>query len=267
MPVPRRNQPHADKRCRGPAGRPEPGVREPRTGAAGGRCPPAVRERVEPRGAECVAVSFQPRSTAPSTAPHPSNFREATHVLPLLRLLKTLAGPIGPHRQEPSCPCVTHWRVWPNDLDAFGHMNNGRYQVIMDLGRIDFLRRCHLLRGVVRNRWAVPVGEAHMAYRKPLRPLQRYTLHTRLLHWDARWFYFRQEFFGAADAQRPVATGHVKTLFVGRTGAVPTTTVVRELAGRELAVPALPAEARALFRVAAVGEAGEVGEVAEAARA
>lgn len=214
-----------------------------------------------------VRLPFNRHFNRPLTRPLTHHFREATHVLPLLRLLKTLAGPIGPHRQEPSSPCVTHWRVWPNDIDAFGHMNNGRYQVIMDLGRIDFLRRCHLLRGVVRNRWAVPVGEAHMAYRKPLRPLQRYTLHTRLLHWDARWFYFRQDFFGAADAERPVATGHVKTLFVGRTGAVPTTTVVRELAGRELAVPALPAEARALFRVVEAGEAGEVGEVAEAARA
>lgn len=173
--------------------------------------------------------------------------------MPLLRLLKTLAGPLGPHRQEPLSTCVTPWRVWPNDVDVFGHMNNGRYQVIMDLGRIHFLRRCNLMRGVVRNRWAVPVGEVHMAYRKPLKPFERYALHTRLLHWDERWFYFRQEFFRAADAARPVATGHVKTLFVGRGGAVPTATVVRELAGRDLVAPALTAEGREFFRLEGVG--------------
>ncbi len=173
-------------------------------------------------------------------------------MLPLLRLLKTLAGPIGADRQDPTSTCVTHWRVWPNDLDAFGHMNNGRYQVLMDLGRIHFLRRCDLMRGVVRNRWAVPVGEVHMAYRKPLRPLERYALHTRILHWDERWFYFRQDFLRSADLSRPVATGHVKTLFVGRGGAVPTATVVRELAGRELAAPPLTAEVIELFRRAGV---------------
>ncbi len=174
-------------------------------------------------------------------------------MLPLFRLLNTLAGPIGREKQEPDSICITHWRVWPNDVDAFGHMNNGRYQVIMDLGRIHFLRRCNLLRGVVRNRWAVPVGEVHMAYRKPLRPFERYALHTRILHWDARWFYFRQDFVRAADFSRPVATGHVKTLFVGRQGAVPTATVVRELAGRALAAPALTAEAGAFFRLAGAG--------------
>jgi acyl-CoA thioesterase FadM len=169
-------------------------------------------------------------------------------VLPLLRLLKTLAGPIGPHRQDPSATCVTHWRVWPNDVDAFGHMNNGRYQVLMDLGRIHFLRQCNLMRGVVRNRWVVPVGEVHMAYRKPLRPFEGYALHTRILHWDERWFYFRQDFFRRADPSRCVATGHVKTIFVGRGGAVPTATVVRELAGRELAAPPLTTEVSELFR-------------------
>ena len=168
-------------------------------------------------------------------------------MLALFRLLATLAGPIGRHRQDPYSNCVTRWRVWPNDVDAFGHMNNGRYPMIMDLGRIDFLRRCNLLRGVVRNRWAVPVGGVHVEYRKPLKPLQRYELHTRLLHWDERWFYFRQDFFARGDLSRPVATGHVKTLFVGRGGAVPTQTVVLELAGRALQALPLPEEVLRIF--------------------
>lgn len=144
-------------------------------------------------------------------------------------------------------------------------MNNGRYQVIMDLGRIHFLRQCNLLRGVVRNRWAVPVGEVHMAYRKPLKPFVRYALHTRLLHWDERWFYFRQDFLRAAEASRPVATGHVKTLFVGRGRAVPTATVVRELAGRDLVAPALTAEGRDFFRLVGAGTGAGAG-VGDAAR-
>ena len=31
--------------------------------------------------------------------------------------------------------------VWPNDLDLNGHMNNGRYLSIMDIGRMDWVLR------------------------------------------------------------------------------------------------------------------------------
>lgn len=162
-------------------------------------------------------------------------------MLTLFRLLQTLLARTATPARDTTETLVTRWRVLPNDVDAFGHMNNSRYLAIMDLGRIDFLRQCALLRGVLRRRWSVPVGGAHLQFRRALKPLQRYELHTRLLGWDERWFYFRQEFFRAGDPQ-PVCTGHVKTLFVGRAGPVAAPEVVLELAGRELAPPA-PVEA------------------------
>lgn len=155
-------------------------------------------------------------------------------MLTLFRLARTLLGRTASPPRATTETIVTRWRVLPNDVDAFGHMNNSRYLAIMDLGRIDFLRQCGLFRGVLRRRWSVPVGGAHLQYRRALKPLQRYELHTRLLGWDERWFYFRQEFFRAGDPL-PVCTGHVKTLFLGRAGPVAAPVVARELAGRELA--------------------------------
>lgn len=170
-------------------------------------------------------------------------------MLSLLRLLKTLMrGPQLP-RLQPHDTCVTHWRVLPGDIDLFLHMNNARYQTLMDLGRVDFLLRCGLFAGVLRERWIAPVGQATLTYRKPLKPFERFELHTRLVHWDERWFYFRQDFMRVGDASRPVATGFVKTLFVGRGGAVGTPAVIRATSGRELVAPPLDEALRAVFQL------------------
>lgn len=172
-------------------------------------------------------------------------------MLATFRLLKLLArGSRLPHLDTRDT-AVTHWRVLPGDIDAFGHMNNARYQTLMDLARIDFLVRCGLFRGMLRQRWTAPVGHVNLDFRKSLKPFERFELHTRLMHWDERWFYFRHEFFRAGDAARPVTTGHVKTVFVGRHpqghGVVPTRVVVPALAGRELEAPPLPDTMRGAF--------------------
>lgn len=159
-------------------------------------------------------------------------------MLNILRLLKTFVRAARLPTLHPHDTCVTHWRVLPGDIDAFGHMNNARYQSLMDIARVDFLLRCDLFRGVLRNRWIVPVGEVQLNYRRPLRPFERFELHTRIEHWDERWFHFRQEFYRAGDRDRPVCSARVTTLFKGRQGVVGTETVVRELAGRPLAPPA-----------------------------
>jgi acyl-CoA thioesterase FadM len=158
-------------------------------------------------------------------------------------------------------PVVTRWRVLPGDIDLFGHMNNSRYLVLMDLGRIDFLRRCNLFQGVVRRRWAVPVGGAHLDFRKSLRPFERFELHTHLLHWDERWFYFRQDFVRGTARDRPVCTGYIKTLFVGRAGPVAATEVVQQLLGHARLAPGLSDELRAVFQLARAPAAGEGNEI------
>jgi acyl-CoA thioesterase FadM len=168
-------------------------------------------------------------------------------MISLLRFLDTLLRPPPGPVLQPGDTTVTRWRVLPGDIDVFGHMNNSRYLVFMDLGRIDFLRRCDLFKGVLRNRWAVPVGGAHMDFRKSLKPFARFELHTRLLYWDERWFYFRQSFHRPGEMARPVCTGHVKTLFLGRQGPVGTARVIEELAGRPLAQPPLTDEVRSIF--------------------
>ncbi len=116
-------------------------------------------------------------------------------------------------------PLTLHLRVLPTDLDAFGHMNNGRYLTLMDLGRLAMMQRTGLLRTARSRGWIPLVRGIEIEYFKPLMPLQRYALHTRLLSWDRKWVYLEQRFTVGETLH---ARAHVRGLLRGSEGNVPT---------------------------------------------
>jgi acyl-CoA thioesterase FadM len=85
-------------------------------------------------------------------------------------------------------------RVWPNDIDFNLHMNNARYLSMMDFGRIHLLARTRILNHVISSRWTPLVGAVWMTYRRSLPLFARFTLSSRLVCWDERWFYIEQTF-------------------------------------------------------------------------
>lgn len=89
-----------------------------------------------------------------------------------------------------------HLRVWPNDIDVNLHLNNARYLILMDYGRTHLLARTRLLEHVVRARWTPLVGAIWITYRRSLALFARFTLSSRLVCWDERWFYLEQTFTG-----------------------------------------------------------------------
>src|SRR5262249_51228964 len=133
-------------------------------------------------------------------------------------------------RIDPLRESVTRWRVLPSDLDLFGHMTNGRYLSMMDLARIDFLVRLGMLGTVLKRRWIAPVGCAYVDFRGTLRPFERYEIRTRLVYWDHKWFYFRQDFCRVDEPGRVVGTGYVKAVFRGPSGSVTPDQVIRAAA-------------------------------------
>lgn len=97
-------------------------------------------------------------------------------------------------RQHPFIPTLTRFRVRPWEIDVFGHMNNGRYLQIMDLARVHWMRRCGVTDAAVARRWSALLGGHIIRFHRALRPLQSYTVSTRLLGWDARWFFIEHRF-------------------------------------------------------------------------
>lgn len=88
------------------------------------------------------------------------------------------------------------FRVWLNDLDLNLHMTNSRYLSVMDLARIDRLVRMGLLKHFFKRKGALQsvVASSYMRFRKSLQPFQKYTVSTKLLGWEGKWFYILHSF-------------------------------------------------------------------------
>lgn len=118
---------------------------------------------------------------------------------------------------------VLRMRVWPTDLDINLHLTNSRYLALMDLGRIELMLRTSMMGKALKRRWLPVVSIANLQFRREIGPLERFTLHTRLLGWDEKWFYMEQRF---ETARGVAAVGIVKGLFRGPQGNVPSQELV-----------------------------------------
>jgi acyl-CoA thioesterase FadM len=110
-------------------------------------------------------------------------------------------------------------RVWPNDIDINGHMNNGRYLTVVDLMIIEYFVRTGFAQAMIKAGWRPMSGGSFVTYRKGLRPMQRYTLSFTLDAADDVWNYMRYE-FRKLDGTL-CAAGYMKGAAVGRQGLVP----------------------------------------------
>lgn len=143
----------------------------------------------------------------------------------------------GPRRARVTEEFRLRFLVWPNDLDLNGHMNNGRYLTLLDLGRLDLLMRVGALRVALRNKWFPVLGACQVRFRRPLNLFQGFEIRTRLAGWDEKWVYIEQSM---RRKGRVVMHAYLKGVFVGPGGSVPVTEVLARMGVSE-ASPPLPA--------------------------
>ncbi len=112
----------------------------------------------------------------------------------VLRIVWTVATAKRRGRVAPGEAAVLRLRVLPNDIDFAGHMNNGVYFTMADLGRIDLAIRSGWGRAQVRRRVSPVVMQETMTFRTSLAPGQAYELHSHLAGWDRISVFFEQRF-------------------------------------------------------------------------
>ena len=145
-----------------------------------------------------------------------------------VRLLIALARAGFGNRHDYRAALLSRFRVWPHDLDAFGHMNNGRYLQIMDVARVDWMARVGVTGCMWRRRWSAVIGSGIIRFRHALKPFECYSVRTRLLYWDSRWWYLEHVFIDRGGRQ--VAVGVSKAGIRSGREWVPTEAMVLELA-------------------------------------
>lgn len=120
--------------------------------------------------------------------------------------------------------CELSLRVLPTDLDINMHLTNARYLSVMDLGRLELILRVGMFKQLMQRRWLPVVACAKLNFYRQIRPFSRYTLITRVIGWDEKWFYIEQRF--EVD-QEPVAVGTIKGLFRGGKRNIPTNEILK----------------------------------------
>jgi acyl-CoA thioesterase FadM len=153
-----------------------------------------------------------------------------------LRLVYFTLRAVGRPRRGLLDPSVIRLTVLFNDLDLNLHMNNGRYLSLMDLGRVDLMFRGGVDLWMKHGRQPL-VAASFCRYFKPLNLFQAYELHSRLLGWDEKWFYFEQRFLRRGTLH---ALAAVKALVVDPGGTVPTRVLLAREGAEAPASPPLP---------------------------
>ncbi|MFT4135636.1 thioesterase family protein [Microbacterium sp.] len=129
-------------------------------------------------------------------------------------------------------------RTLPTDLDLLGHMNNGRYASLFDLGRFDLLIRTGVWDAMRAHRWYAVVASETITFRKSLTLWQPFTVESRLYGHDDRSVYL---------IHRAVVDGEVyaemivRARFLRRGGGIVGNDELFAALGRPDDLPPLPA--------------------------
>lgn len=86
------------------------------------------------------------------------------------------------------------FRVLPSDCDFNFHLTNGRYFSLLDVARIEHLARMNLLGKLIRHRWLPVLNATEITFIRPLAPLRKFDITTRIVTWDDKYFYLEQRF-------------------------------------------------------------------------
>lgn len=76
------------------------------------------------------------------------------------------------------------FRCWPSDIDFNGHMNNAKYPMLADIGRIDIFARTGMLKLRRERGWAPMMGGVQAVFLREIRLWRKFEVVTSIETWD-----------------------------------------------------------------------------------
>lgn len=133
-------------------------------------------------------------------------------------------------RLAPTDVGSVRFRVLPNDLDLLGHMNNGVYLSLMDLGRMDLMVRAGVWRELSARGYYPVIVSSTITYRRSLDPWQKYELESRIVGIDDIAAYVEQRFVREGEI---CARAVIKARFLKKSGGIVPIPELAELFGMD----------------------------------
>ena len=159
-------------------------------------------------------------------------------MLLFFRVLITILSSGLRRRVGPLDPATVYFRAWPHDCDLNFHLNAGRYVSFMDVARVELIARMRILRRVLKRGWRPIVGGGTVTYRRSVMPFERFSITSRVVAWDEKWFYIEHLVHKQDGAL--AATGVMRTLLRGPQGNVPPREMLALLGIGDLQSPEVP---------------------------
>lgn len=86
------------------------------------------------------------------------------------------------------------FRCLPTDIDINMHLNNARYMMLADVGRIDIFLRAGLIAKARQNGWAPMLGGLQIVFVREIRLWRRFEVVSTIETWEATQIIGRHEF-------------------------------------------------------------------------
>jgi acyl-CoA thioesterase FadM len=86
------------------------------------------------------------------------------------------------------------FRCLPTDIDSNLHLNNARYMMLADVGRIDIFMRAGLLKLARQNGWAPMMGGLQSVYVREIRLWKKFDVVSTVETWDGTQVIGRHRF-------------------------------------------------------------------------
>lgn len=94
----------------------------------------------------------------------------------------------------PGASSVLSFRCLPTDIDFNFHLNNARYLMLADLGRVDIFFRSGLFALMRRKNWAPMLGGVQTAFVREIRLWQRFHVESSIETWEGTQVVGRHAF-------------------------------------------------------------------------
>lgn len=168
-----------------------------------------------------------------------------------LRLARTVltARSRGPYRMGDESRLA--FRCLPTDVDSNLHLNNARYMMLADVGRIDIFARSGLIAMARRRRWAPMMGGLQAVYVREVRLWKRFELISTIETWEDMQVLGRHRFVLEDGRTAALVLTTAGVYDSGRRRFVPISDIVAEL-GHDL-VPRPPSEEERIFMASHAG--------------
>ena len=150
---------------------------------------------------------------------------------PYLRIIKLFATKKVRKKLTIGDESILKMRVHLGDIDPFMELNNGRHLTMMDFGRFDLAMRSGLLSIVKQKGWGLAVAGASVRYRHRLKLMQKYTLHSQVVGYDEKWFYFHQKTVSKGKIH---SAALIRTAVTSNQGIVETSKVLKAMSYKDI---------------------------------